>query len=721
MITLRTLGGIDLRDGDGVEIRAVLAQPKRLALLAYLAVESAIGPCRRETVLGLFWPDSDSNRARASLRQAVRFMRREVDPDLVIGSGDDELQINTATLTCDATVLGCAFNDGRHADVIDLYRGDFMAGLFVPDSSPEYDDWVLNRRNTTRHQATTSATALIANCRNAGQLDLAIRWARSAIALSRDDEDLQRTLMTLLCESGNRSGAIRAYEEFALTLRRQLGVEPSVSTQALLAQIRAGRLGVPHGLARPASDFRNRIAVLQFVNMTGDDQHNYLCHGFTEEIRALLSRSGGIRVVPLSGSYALKGREPDLEKIRGRLNVDALLDGTIWREGSMVRVSAHLVDIKTGEQIWADSQEREWQHVDSLLGVIVGELAKGIQRKLTGRQVSAIERPTENAEAYKRFLKGRFYWNQRPRVSDKTLQNLTLAAELDPAFALAHAGLADAYNTLGAWEASVLPPMEAFPKAQAAASRALELDPGLAEALTALGYTKLHYHWDWPAAEQQFHRALELKPHYGHAHHWLSHLHLACGRIDESLTCSQAALECDPLDVVINVHMAWHYWLSRQYGLMLEQCDRTAELDPNEHWVPWFTGLARVELGEVSAAIDAHRDAVKRSNGSPVALGGLGYSYGVAGERVLARGILSRLEETGAYRGMYGYEMGVIHGALGDVDSAFESLHRALREHSTWLAYLGVDPRLDRLRADPQFAVLMRTVGLDKFHSNPLF
>jgi TolB-like protein len=318
---------------------------------------------------------------------------------------------------------------------------------------------VLNRRNITRHQATTSATALIAQSRDAGQLDLAIRWARSAIALSRDDEDLQRTLMTLLYESGNRAGAMRAYEEFAISLRRQLGVEPSVSTQALLAQIRAGRLGTHNGLARQTTAARNRVAVLQFVNMTGDAQYDYLCHGVTEEIRALLSRSGGIRVIPVTGSFALKGREPDLEKIRSRLNVDALLDGTIWREGSMVRVSAHLVDVITGEQLWADSQERAWEDVDLLLGAIVGELAKGIQRKLTGRQISPLQRPTDNAEAYTRFLKGRFYWNQRPRVSDKTLQNLNLALELDPAFALAHAGLADAYNTLGAWEASVLPPM----------------------------------------------------------------------------------------------------------------------------------------------------------------------------------------------------------------------------------------------------------------------
>jgi DNA-binding SARP family transcriptional activator len=716
VIALRTLGGVDLRDSHGLELRALLAQPKRLALLAFLAVETSANPCRRDKLLGLFWPDSNTERARASLRQALRFLRRELDPDILSSFGEDDLRINTKALTCDSAAFICACNEGRHADGFDLYGGDFLSGFFCPDSSPEFEDWVNERRNALRRQAIAAASALISSARNAAKLHLAIRWAQSAIALSPDDEELQRTLFTLLYASGNRAGALRAYEDFANALRRQLGVCPSAATQSLIAEMRTGRLSI-NGAPKIGSDVRKGIALLTFVNMTGDPKYDYLCHGFTEEIGALLSQGGDFRVVPVSGNYALKGREPDLDKIRSRLNVDVVLDGTIWRAGATVRVSSHLIDITSGEQLWADSQERAWEQVDSLLGGMVRTFAKGIQYKLTGRQVSLVERPTDNAEAYKHYLKGRFYWSQRPRVSEKTLQNLNLAITLDPAFALAHAGIADAYNTLGAWEASVLPPMDAFPKAHAAATKALELDPQLAEAHTALGYANLHYHWDLLTAERQFLRALAIKPHYGHAHHWLSHLYLACGRIDESLRHSHTALDCDPLDLVINVHLAWHYWFARQYDKMLEQCARTAELDSNEHWVPWFSGLAHVQLGDVSAAIDAQRVALQRANGSPVVLGGLGYSYAVAGERRLARGVLERLEETGAHRSMYGYEMGVIHGGLGDFDSAFECLNRALTEHSSWLAYLGVDPRLDRLRTDPRFLDLLRSIGLDRFVS----
>jgi TolB-like protein/Flp pilus assembly protein TadD len=641
----------------------------------------------------------------------VRFLRRELDPVVVTGDGD--LRTNPLALACDATAFERACAENRHADALELYCGDFLAGLFIPDASPEFDEWLERRRGALRRKAIASATALITISRAADQPAFAVQWTRRAIALSPDDEELQRTLYELLSKLGDRAGAVRAYKEFADLLARQLGVAPSATTQALITAIRARDSASPKLGSTATADARKGLAVLTFVNMTGDPQHDFLCHGLTEEIRVLLSHAEDIRVVPATGDYVLKGREPDLDKIRSRLNVNAVLDGTVWRQGTTVRVSAHLIDTITADQLWAESHEREWQHIDALLGQLARTLATGVQLTLTGRQVSLIERPTTNVQAYNLYLKGRFFWNQRPRVSDKTLQYLNQAVELDPAFALAYAGIADAYNTLGAWEASVLPPMEAMPKAQAAAVKALALDPLLAEAHTALGYANTHYLWDWAAAEQQFRHALALKPTYGHAHHWLSHLLMARGRVDESLASSLQALECDPLDVVINIHLAWHYWFARQYEEALEQCERTAELDPNEQWAPMFSGFVHVERGDAAAAIDAHRVALERSNGSPVILGALGYSYAVGGERKLARAVLMRLEERGAYRGMYGYEMGLINGALGETDRAFDYLNRAHREHSTWLAYLAVDPRLDRLRGDMRFGTLLRAIGID--------
>lgn len=664
--------------------------------------------------LGLFWPDSNSERARAALRQAVRFLRRELDPDVVAGNSDGDLSVNTSALDCDASAFERACAENRHAEALELYRGDFLAGLFIPDASPEFDEWLEGRRGLLRRKAIAAATALIAACRDANQLAFAVQWTRRAIGLSPDDEELQRTLFRLLNDLGDRAGALRAYEEFASSLERQLGVGPSVTTQALIAAIRAGESASPASGTASAVDARKGLALLTFVNMTGDPEQDFLCHALTEELRVALSRDEGIRVVPVFEEFAFKGRKPDLEMIRSRLRVDTILDGTVWRAGGMVRISAHLIDVISAHQLWAESFERESQHVSSLLDQIARSLAAGIQLTLTGRAPSPpVERPTRHVEAYNLYLRGRFHWNKRPKETNLALQYLNQAVELDPAFALAHAALADAYNTLGAWEASSLPPLEAFPKAHKAAVTALELVPQLAEAHTALGYASTLYLWDWDAAERQFRHAITLKPTYGHAHHWLSHLLVARGRVDESLESSLRALECDPLDVVFNFHLAWHFWYARQYDRVLEQCERTAELDSAEQWVPWFKGVALIERGEVAAAIDAHRLALERSNGSLTMLGALGYAYAVGGERRLARSVLKRLHESGTHRGMLGYEMGLIHGGLGETDQAFVQLQRALTERSTWLPYLGADPRLDRLRGDKRFAALLRAIGLD--------
>jgi len=711
LFELKTLGGIDLRGPDRKSLQALMAQPKRLALLAYLALEGASAPCRRDSLIALFWPDSDSQRGRGSLRQAIHFVRQALDQRVLRSIGDDAIQLSEDFLRCDAPMFRGACLEKRFADALELYRGDFLSGLFVPDASTEFDDWLGARRGMLRLDAVAATSALVESCRRERQVSTALGWTRRAIALAPDDEALQRSLFELLVESGDRAGAIHAYEAFATTLMRELGVAPSAATQALIADIRTAGKDV-RASTRAGGDSRKGIAVLTFINMTGNPEQDFLCHGLTEELRMVLSQAEGLRVVQVTGQYGLKGREPDLTKLRRRLNVECVLDGSVWQAGTTVRISAHMIDVRNAHQIWAESHEREWQHVAALRGQIVRAFVAGIQFALTGRPAVMVERPTANIEAYNLYLKGRYYWNQRPRVSDLTLKYLDEAVNLDPGFALAYAAIADAYNTLGAWEGSVMPPIEAFPKAHAAAVKALELDPRLAEAHTALGYGSMHYLWDWLASEAQLRHALALKAHYGHAHHWLSHLLMARGRVRESLEASLQALECDPLDVVINIHLAWHYWFARDYERALEQCERTAELDPKEQWAPMFSGFAYIERGETAAAIDAHRTALERSNGSPVIIGALGYSYAASGERRLAKGVLRRLHDLGAHRGMYAYEMAIIRGALGDTDLAFDQLDHAKRERSTWMAYLGVDPRLDRLRGDPRFAALLEATGL---------
>lgn len=719
IITLHTLGTVDLRGPGEVPLRAVLAQPKRFALLAYVAVAGAGGPQRRDVLLGLFWPDQDTERGRAALRQALRFLRREMGEDIVVNIGDDALSISDSLLRCDALEFRHACEDKRFEDALRVYSGDFLDGFFVPNAAPEFDDWLEAERQGQRMQALDAARNLIAQARADGDLSLAVQWARRATAIAPDDEGAQRVLLTLLDESGDRAGALRAYDDFAAALMRQLGVAPSKETEALVAAMRSNGARTPTGPRAVSLDARKRIAVLTFVNMTADAEQDFLCNGLTEELLAVLSRLGQLRVVPVGRNFGLEGRAPDLKRFREQLDVDAVLDGTIWRGGAIGRINAHLVDAATGTQLWADSYEREWQHVSALQGSLARSIAGAIHLALTGESATLPQRPTADVEAYNLYLKGRFHWANRVAAPLRALEYLNQAVAADPNFALAHAAIADVYNTAASWETSTLPPWEAVPKAQAAAIRALEIDPHLAEAHAALGYISAHFLHDLDAAEHQLCRALSINPDYQHAHHWYSHLAMAEGRVDESLQWSLRALQSDPLDPIISIHLAWHYWCARRYEDVLEQCARTSEFDASGILNPMFSGLAHIQRGDAAAAIDAHRDAVARSSGSGICVCALGYSYAAGGERKLARQVLKRLREIGVARGMFGYEMAIIHGALGETDRAFAELDRAYRERSSWMIYLNVDPRLDRLRGDPRFASMLDKIGLLRFVRDP--
>ena len=384
-----------------------------------------------------------------------------------------------------------------------------------------------------------------------------------------------------------------------------------------------------------------------------------------------------------------------------------MVEGTVWRTADRLRIGARLTSITDGLVLWAQTYDRTPADVFAVQDQIVQEVTRILRPH--ERPAPVVGR-TNDVEAYKLYLKGRHHFGKRPRETMKGLDYFEQAIARDPSFSLAHAGVADAYNTLGSWEAGVLPASDAAPKARAAAEAALALDPGLAEAHTALAYASTHFLWRWDDAERGFRRAIALDEHYVEAHHWFSHLLMARGRTAESLVESERALALDPVSVVMNFHLAWHYWLARDYDACIEQCHKTLELDPHDQWPPWFLGVSYGHKGMFGAAISEHRKALERSNGSPVMLGALGYAYVIAGENAAALEVLGQLEHLSTQRHVSAYEIGVIHAARGDADLAFRWLDRAFVERSAWLPYLNVEPRLDVLRGDPRFTSLQERV-----------
>ncbi|HUQ83182.1 MAG TPA: hypothetical protein VM076_18665, partial [Gemmatimonadaceae bacterium] len=521
-----------------------------------------------------------------------------------------------------------------------------------------------------------------------------------------------------------------AYETFARRLEREMEATPARETQQLVAKIRS-RLGasesdvrsltprvvtpgaVPVATTADAPAGAGRIVVMPFA-YHGPDDERHLGHGLADEIRSALQGVAGLDVVSRLESLAFEAAEPDRAVLRDRLRASVVLTGRVERNEGRLTLSARLLDVATGRDIWQDEYTREMSDLfameERLARAVVGALRISLA---AGTSARLVRQPTRDLEAYNLYLRGRYHWMRRPRETHKSLEYFDRAIARDPLFALAHAGIADAYNTLGSWEAAEMPSWDAFPRAHAAAMQALALDPTLAEAHTALGYANIHYLWRWDDAREQLERALALNPSYSHAHHWHSHYLTARGCAAESLEASRRALEVDPLDLIINVHMAWHYWFAREYDEAIEQSSRAAELDRGNQWSPYFAGMGHAAAGNTGLAIEQHRLAVARSNDSPVMLGALGYSLATGGERTEAEGILRRLHAVAESRSVSSYEVAVIQGALGDGDAMFDWLDRAYEERSGWLAYLAVDPRLDGVRDDERFRALLRAVRLD--------
>jgi TolB-like protein/Tfp pilus assembly protein PilF len=455
------------------------------------------------------------------------------------------------------------------------------------------------------------------------------------------------------------------------------------------------------------------IAVLPFASLGTFPDHEYLCEGIAEELTNALTRIKKFFVVARASAFSFRGKGLDTREIGRRLNVDTILEGSIQKMGDHLRVTTQLVDAGTGFQFWSQRFDRQMTDVFDIQDEITVAIVRQLKVEILAKERAAVvARKRESLESYNLYLKGRFYWAQRPQGIAKAIEYFERAIEKDPASAKAHAGLADCFATLGSWENGTLPPIEAMTKAQAAANKALALDSCLAEAHTTLAYRSTHHDWDWETAEAQFQSAFALNPNYAVCHHWYSHFLMAVGRVEESLTESRRCLELDPLDLSINVHMAWHYLFAHQYEQSIEQCWKTSELHPHSFWPPWFFGLAYQQQGQIGRAAEELQIAVKMSGEVTFASAALGHLYGSAGKTAEARVIFDELTARSNRGFVPSYDIALVCTGLGWNEQAFEYLSRAYKEKSGWMTYINVDPRLDTLRGDPRFIGLLRGVRL---------
>jgi len=486
------------------------------------------------------------------------------------------------------------------------------------------------------------------------------------------------------------------------TVLRCLEAEPARRFQSALEVMQALD---PQSVSAAAAPPRHSVAVLPFADRSPERNQQFLCEGVSEEILDALGRIPKLQVVARTSSFRLAQSDIAPKEIGRQLGATLLVTGSVRKSNERLRVSAQLVEAETGYERWSEIFDR----MSGDLFTIQQEIAAAVTRSLS-RQLAAVSpsagRPTD-VEAYEWYLQGRFLWNRRPgAVVWEALACFQKAAQRDARFAAAWAGVADVYATLGSWEAGVLPHDEAHGKAKEFATRALEIDPELAEAHTTLAYTTLHHDWNAPQSEASFLRALALNPNLASAHHWYSHCLAATGRFEQSLEESRVAQALDPLNPLMTAHLAWHYHMAGAPEHVLEQAERTIRIDSQFHFGHYFAGWGAEALGDAARAVSYMREAVRCSSGQAVMVAGLGRALACAGERRPALDVVRDLEKRGGEHCLYAYEIALIHLALGETEAALALLERARAERSGWLTYLAVDPRLGPLRGQERFEKL---------------
>jgi TolB-like protein/DNA-binding winged helix-turn-helix (wHTH) protein/Flp pilus assembly protein TadD len=449
------------------------------------------------------------------------------------------------------------------------------------------------------------------------------------------------------------------------------------------------------------------IAVLPFRLLGNEASDEYLGSGMADALITKLSNIRQITVRPTSAVIKYAGRNnPDPLAAGRELGVDSVLEGTIQRAGDRVRVTVQLISVRESKPLWAHSFDERFTDIFTVQDSISAKVAEALTVKLTGEEQKLLaKRYTDNVEAYQSYLRGRYFLNKRNEEGlRKGIGYFTEAIAKEPSYALAYAGLADAYSVLGFYQFGALAPEESFQRARAAAMKALELDETLAEAHASLALARMDVDHDEAGAEREYRRAIELNPNYATAHHWYSDFLAMMDRQPEAMLEIKRALELDPLSLVINATLGERLFYARQYKEAEAQLRKTLEMDESFGPAHYLLGLTYEQLGMYEESIAELNRARELSGGSPWMVAALGHSLAMAGRRAEAERMLVELKQLATRRHVSPYDIATIYTGLGEKTQAFEWLQKLYKPQTRRM--LKADPRMDSLRQDPRFQEL---------------
>mgnify|MGYP003575236246 CR=1 FL=1 len=457
------------------------------------------------------------------------------------------------------------------------------------------------------------------------------------------------------------------------------------------------------------------IAVLPFENRSGSSDTDYLSDGLADSLIYRLSQLPNLKVSPTSSVMQYKGKATDVSSIAKALQVDAVMSGRLTQRDNDISISVQLIDARTNKLIWAEQYDRKMSDLLATQREIASTIAQKLELKLSGDESKGITKKYTNSnEAYQLYLKGRYSFAKRTKPDmQKAIEYFEQAIDIDPNFALGYARISETYGSMPAYP--YLLPNEAFPKAKAAAQKALEIDPTLSEAHTFLAYSLAIYDWNWAEAEREFKRAIELEPNNAAAHFRYGQIYLgSVGRIDEATTEMKKGLDGEPLDINMGVSVAWSYLAAQRNQQALEQARKTYELEPTHPLARWMLGQAYLANEKYAEAIAVDEQWLQTDPTNQFALRDAGIGYAKSGQQDKAEEIINRMRTLGKTQYVPACRIAAIYLALDQKDKAFEELNRAFETRDWELFRMNADWYWTTVRDDPRFKALLKRLNLPK-------
>ena len=705
---LALFGGGTLANASGL-ITGRAVQRHRIALLALLATTRR--PYRnRDQLITYLWPDTDAERGRRLLSDSIYRVNTALGGDAITGTGDD-LRLNRGVLASDVAEFEAAVDARDCRRVVELHAGPFLDGFFLP-GAPEFDQWMEMERAQYARSFAKALETLALEARDAGRAAESVDWWHRLAAWVPDDSRIAMELMRALEAAGNRARALAHAREHGQYLRDTLGLEPDPAVQELADQIAASSDGsavLGAMAARPGA----AIAVLPFTTLSESETTSYFADGVSEELMYLLTRTPGIRVASRTSSFAYRGLMLDVREVGRRLQVDWVLEGSVRRAGEMLRVAVHLTDARNGYQVWSESFDRSSSDIFAIQAEIANTIANRIAPSLGGSlapEFPPAARAAADADTYDLYFQAQFHAHRRTEESLRTAAELfERITQREPRNARAWAGLAETCAVLAFYD--FVAPRVAFPEAESAARRAIDIDPSLAGPHATLAYVDTFFHWRWPSAEQGFRRAIELEPANPSVHHlYASHL-ATRGQFADAEREMRRAAELDPLSMVAHSAIGWVLALANQNDRAIRQLYVALHLNASYCLTNYWMGLALEQSGQSAQAIAYIRRSIELAPDSTLQRAALAHAYASAGDVSAAGSVLDDLlarEQRGRY--ISSYQIAKVYQAIGDIPAALSRLERAYTDRAHAMAYLAVDPQLTCLSGHPRFQWLVQQV-----------